>query len=281
MAVSKLIKGRGFKGALRYASSKENAQEIAAVGVFAKDADTRAAEMRAVAASARTTRPVLHSSLALPPGQQATDDQWKTAAETYLQNMGFDLDRSQYVVTRHRDTDHDHIHIVANRVMLDGKTVADRGDFKRSHEATRAAEKAAGLEVFTGKTIEKGHLANIRATVRTAAQGHPDLATFRQRLHAHGITLKESRSVSTGRLSGLSFQTPDGRVWKGSALGREFSAVGLQKQGVELGLAPRHNTPNPAQHAPSGTLAARATQQLLQAASQQPQRRNRGAEMEM
>ena len=277
MAVSKLIKGRGFKGAMRYASEKSKAQEICAVGVFAKDADTRAAEMRAVAASARTTRPVFHSSLSLPPGQVATDDQWRIAAETYLREMGFDLDQSQFVVTRHLDADHDHIHIIANRVQLNGKTVSERRDFRRSHEATRAA----GLEAFSGKVIEKGTIANLRIQVREAAQNNPDLATFRQRLNAHGITLKESRSVSTGRLSGLSFQTPDGRVWKGSALGREFSAVGLQKQGVELGLAPRHNTPNPAQHAPSGTLAARATQQLLQAASQQPQRRNRGAEMEM
>lgn len=284
MAVSKLIKGKGFKGAMRYASGKENAEEICAVGVFSKDHDIRAAEMRAVAASARTTRPVFHASLALPPGQQATDDQWQTAGESYLKEMGFDLDKSQYVITRHRDTDHDHIHIIANRVQLDGRTVSENRDFKRSHEATRAAEKAAGLEAFQGKVTEKGTLANLRAQVREAAEGNPNINEFRQRLSAHGITLKESRQ-STGRLSGLSFQTADGRIWKGSALGKEFSASGLQKQGVALGLdSTRHNTPTPkaATYALSGTLAARATQQLVQAATQQqPQRRNRGAEMEM
>lgn len=280
MAVSKLMKGRGFKGALRYASDKNHAQEIAAVGVFTKDADTRAAEMRAVAASARTTSPVFHTSLSLPPGQHASDEQWRTAAETYLKDMGFDLDKSQYVVTRHRDTDHDHVHIVANRVMLDGKTVSDKGDFKRSHEATRAAEKAAGLEAFQGKVVEKGTLANLRTQVREAAKGNPDQATFRQRLSAHGITLKESRQ-STGRLAGISFQTEDGRIWKGSALGKEFSASGLQKQGVQLGLdTPRQNTPTPT-HAPTGTMAARAAQQLVQSAASQSQQRRRGAEMEM
>jgi len=175
MAVSKLIKGKGFRGAMRYASSKDKAQEIAAVGVFSKDPDVRAAEMRAVAASARTTRPVFHASLALPPGQMATDDQWRTAAETYLKEMGFDLDKSQYVVTRHLDTEHDHIHIVANRVQLDGKTVSERRDFRRSHEATRAAEQAAGLEAFTGKVAEKGTLAQLRTQISKCAQDNPNL----------------------------------------------------------------------------------------------------------
>lgn len=283
MAVSKLMKGKGFKGALRYTTQKEGAQEICAVGVFSKNAEIRAAEMRAVAASARTTKPVFHASLALPPGQHATDERWRVAAETYLKEMGFDLEKSQYVVTRHRDTDHDHVHIVANRVQLDGRVVSEQRDFKRSHEATRAAEKAAGLEVFTGKVIEKGTLANLRQQVREAAHNKPDLATFRARLREQGITLKESRQ-STGRLAGISFQTTDGRVWKGSALGKEFSASGLQKQGVALGLdTPRHNTqsPTPAS-APTGTMAARATQALVKSASQQqPQQRKRGAEMEM
>ena len=70
--------------------------------------------------------------------------------------MGFDLDKTQYQVTRHTDSENDHIHILANRVMFDGQVLSDKNDFKLSHEATRAAEKAASEEGAQGTSEEEG-----------------------------------------------------------------------------------------------------------------------------
>ena len=141
--ISNITIGGGFKGALRYAYEKESAKPLYRNGVFGKDAGAIAGEMRAVADQKNIKNPVFHISLSLD-NEHGSDEQWKLASEAYLTKMGFDLEKSQYTVTRHKDTKHDHCHIIANRVMLDGRVVSDSNSFKRSHEATRSAEAAAG-----------------------------------------------------------------------------------------------------------------------------------------
>ncbi len=152
--ISKIVKGAGFKGCARYITEKEGAQEICLNNLFTDSPETRAGEMRAVAGSALTKKPVFHASLSLSENEKATNEQWQIAAETYLQKMGFDLEKTQYFVTRHTDAEHDHVHILANRVMLDEKVLSEKCDFKRSHAAARAAEKAAGLPSYD-KNAEK------------------------------------------------------------------------------------------------------------------------------
>jgi hypothetical protein len=61
----------------------------------------------------------------------------------YLQVMGFNM--NQYAVVRHTDRDHDHAHIVASRVRLDGTTVSDSWDYHRSEAAIRQLEQEYGL----------------------------------------------------------------------------------------------------------------------------------------
>ena len=65
------------------------------------------------------TKAVLHVSLSAAPGEQLSDDQWRAIGQRY--RAGMDLDHNQYVLTRHTDTAHDHIHIVANRIGYDGQ----------------------------------------------------------------------------------------------------------------------------------------------------------------
>lgn len=233
--ISKVMAGSSFSGALGYASEKEKAEFITKGGVFNDDAKGIAAEMAANADQRKLKTPVLHVALSLPPGERATADQWRIAAETYLTKMGFDLNKSQYAVYRHNDRDHDHIHIIANRVQLDGQVISDGNHWRRSHEATRHAEKAAGLSQLQksdGK-MQKGHMHQLRTAIDKALDGGASLAQFRARLAQAGIQLKENRA-STGRLAGLSFKDQSGRIWKGSALGKEYSALALARRGLDL-----------------------------------------------
>lgn len=237
MAMSKVMNGSDFAGVLKYVSEKEDAELIAKNGVFNIDAELIASEMRSNAYQRDLKKPVMHISLSLLPGERATSEQWQTAAETYLKEMGFDLDKSQFTVHRHNDKDHDHIHIIANRVQLDGKVVSDSMQYKRSHAATRVAEKAAGLSLYqkTDEKQEKGHVHNLRIAIDQSFKAGTSLAQFRANLSAKGIQLQENRSKTTGRLSGVSFKDSDGRVWKGSSLGKDYSLSGLEKRGLETG----------------------------------------------
>lgn len=57
-------------------------------------------------------RAVLHVSLSAAPGEHLTDEQWRAIGLRYLHGMG--LDHNQYLITRHNDTEHEHIHLLAN-----------------------------------------------------------------------------------------------------------------------------------------------------------------------
>ena len=57
---------------------------------------------------------VFHASLSAAPGEQLSDEQWREIGQEYLAGMGFT--DNQYVISRHTDTEHEHIHILANRI---------------------------------------------------------------------------------------------------------------------------------------------------------------------
>lgn len=231
--ISKLVKGGGFKGAARYIA-KEGSQEICSNNLFTDKPETRAGEFRAVADSAATKKPVMHVSLSLPKDEKATDEQWKIAAETYLSKMGFDLEKTQYQVTRHTDSENDHIHILANRVMLDGQVLSDKNDFKRSHEATRAAEKAANLPQYEkGEKTNSGQFHDLQEKITSALKkSGGDFDKFTSELKKSDIEFKLNRNES-GRPTGAMFVDKN-RAIPGSQIARQFSIGGLQKAGLKI-----------------------------------------------
>lgn len=229
--ISKLKIGTNAGGAIKYDIEKEGAEVLYKNNVYGETAEQMGAEMRAVSDQRNMKNNTFHISLSLDK-EKATGEQWRLVADTYLQKMGFDLTKSQYVVTRHYDTQHDHIHITANRVMLDGSVISDSKTFERSHSATRAAELASGLQIFQ-KTAEMGNdgkMANLRSTIKTALNGSNNYDEFKTTLKNHGIEVIENKSKTTGKISGISYKIEaSGQTWKGSAVGKEFSYSNINK----------------------------------------------------
>lgn len=91
--------------------------------------------------SDRVIKPVWHAILALPPGEHLDDDQWREAIEMYLSDLGFD-ETNKWVAVLHGDTDHEHVHIVANRIRLDEEfsMVRDSNERSRSCDSTSRIE---------------------------------------------------------------------------------------------------------------------------------------------
>ena len=116
--IAKSIKGRGFRGALEYDLSK-NACALLATNMDGRSPREFAREFGEI----RKLRPslgkaVLHVSLSAAPGESLTDSQWIEIGQHYLQGMG--LHDNQYLITRHQDTEHQHIHLLVNRIRFDG-----------------------------------------------------------------------------------------------------------------------------------------------------------------
>lgn len=69
--------------------------------------------------------PVYHISLdfAHEDAPKLTDALMVEIAREYMRRMG--ITNTQYIVCRHTDREHQHLHIVANRVDNDGNTISD------------------------------------------------------------------------------------------------------------------------------------------------------------
>lgn len=90
------------------------------------------------------SKPVLHVSLSLAPGERVEQKILFQMIEACAQKMGFE--NNQYLAVEHSDTHHQHVHIVVNRIGTDGKTLSDSNNYKKIAEYCRGMEIKFGLE---------------------------------------------------------------------------------------------------------------------------------------
>lgn len=244
--IAKQSKGRGFRGTLNYVLGKEKAQIIGGnmLGENARELAAEFAESRKLKPG--VSRAVYHVSLSLPTGERLSDSQWSKVSQQYLEKMGFS--KSQYVTARHSDTEHDHVHIVASRIGLDGKCVSESNDFKRSEKVIRSLEIEHGLtRVSSSHEIERrapsrGEIElaqrgvvstkiQLQGLVDAALSNQPSMSQFFGRMRASGVQVIPN-VAKTGHISGISYVL-DSEQMKGSDLGRGYTWLGIQKRGVK------------------------------------------------
>ncbi len=219
--IGRISKGTSFVGALRYDMEKEGASVLDTnLASDQSDWNALASEMDVMAESnTRCQKSCLHFSLSAPDGERLTDEQWKEAAQTAMKEL--DLEDHQYVVTRHTDAGHDHIHIVANRIGPDGKAWSDSNDYARIKEASRAVENKLGLEKYDEHSATKdGRFESVKDDLNESikAAGSRGYDGFKAEMNERGYDVIENRQ-STGRLAGIKIRSQiDGKTWKASEL---------------------------------------------------------------
>ncbi|GAC1314047.1 MAG: hypothetical protein NVSMB24_38200 [Mucilaginibacter sp.] len=124
------VKGKGFKGALSY-NLKKLEQGVASV-LGNSFIETNLESILKEVSLVKMLRPNLkkyfyHTSLNFPPSENLADEKIKKIAGEYLDQMGFN--QHQYIIFRHFDADHPHLHILVNRIGYDGTVVSDSNDF--------------------------------------------------------------------------------------------------------------------------------------------------------
>ena len=204
----------------------------------------------------RTTKKmVYHASLSVPTGQKLSDKTWQSISADYLLDMGFD--DNQYVLVRHGDTQHDHCHIVACRLKLNGSVVNTSWNFYRAQKVLRQLEIAYHLDpVPSSWEIERtapstGQMRRMMKEQVRYEQGlrllppiepvnrrlqhiidresakQPTLTQLVKRLRNSGVEVLPKIS-ETGIIQGLTFEL-EGIRFPGYKLGRAYSLPGLQK----------------------------------------------------
>jgi hypothetical protein len=262
--IAKITRGGGFRGAARYVLNerhglaRQHQPEIVGGNMAGRTSGEVTREFDAVRQQRPDIRkPVEHVSLSFARDERPlSNDEMARLADEYLRRRGHDLDRVQYVVVRHHDTDHQHCHILLNRVRSDRTVVPQEyREFLRSKETCRALERDFGLRPVRNErsrfderaptraedrmTRDRGLVSEkeqLKALIREAAKDRPTMSEFVRRLQGSSVQVR-ANIASTGHVSGISYRLERVAV-KGSGLGRAYSFEGLQKeQGVRYDRA--------------------------------------------
>ena len=234
--------GRSFKNRVDYILKDDHSFICSNMSADKNKVSDLTDEFKAVSSFRQDIKkPVFHAFLSLPKNEHLTDEKWQEIAKDYLKEMNIDIEKHQYICVRHKDTDKDHIHIVANRIGIDGSV------WHGQHSAFNTIAACKRLEIKHDLTITKGlqgqksdvsapTKAEIEMALRTgekpsrivlqnalkaAMLGKPDLQTFIDRVQAVGIEPRFN-VASTGNVAGVLFSVND-IAFKGSSLGKKFS----------------------------------------------------------
>jgi hypothetical protein len=245
--IAKAVKGSGFRGAAEYDIEKEGGRIIDTnmAGENPRELAKEFSEIRKLRPN--LSKAVLHVSLSAAPGEKLTDAQWRDIGKRYMDGMG--LEKNQFVTTRHTDTEHEHIHILANRIRFDGSVTSDSQDYKRQEVIMRELERDYGLQRVAPsreaqrKAPTKGEIERsiridqpsakqqLQQLCDSAAKNCPSFTRYQERLEAADVELIPVVQLEGAKLSGLSYRL-GGITMKGSDLGKGYSAAGLAKRGV-------------------------------------------------
>lgn len=146
--IAKIISGHGFAGLVSYANDiKDKDTRIVAYRDvnLSSNATISASFMAQARARPTVSRPVGHIVLSFSPDDKPrlSDALMAEIAAKYLQRMG--IVGTPFVMFRHMNQPHDHLHIVYSRVDNEARAVTADTNFRRSVSVTRALTREYGL----------------------------------------------------------------------------------------------------------------------------------------
>ena len=245
--ISIQIKGTDFKGVLLYNQKKVDKGEaiVLDTNLSSESVVKQTKEFNIVRQKKpNLSKAVYHVSLNLPyeDSNKLSDEKFSNLARDYLEGMGFD--ENQYIIYKHFDQDHSHIHIVANRVNFSGNVVSDSHDYKRSESLIRKLEQKYNLTELVRKeesnVLSKGEIEKclrtgespdrlvLQSIINELLNQHLTILEFFQKLKGKEIEVKLNKS-STGLVSGISFKYKDA-TYKGSKIHRNLSYNNIIKK---------------------------------------------------
>ncbi|WP_339327957.1 relaxase/mobilization nuclease domain-containing protein [Anabaena lutea] len=272
--IGKQFKNQSFRSTLEYVLGKEKATMI-----DSNMGGTTPVQLTREFGAARRFRPNLqracaHVILSIPHRdvshdkgeyhEHLEDEQYTEIAQHWLKSMKFlgeELNQSQYIVARHHDTNHEHIHIIASRIRMNGSVVPDSWDYRRSEVILRQLEKDYGLEAVSCSSDrvaqrvqeesgvettvsnrhsqtqkQKHHSSNqppitqlLADIIDAATKDQPTVTQLIQRLQQQGVVVHPQFNAGGLFKEAIAFELNDVKVG-GYKLGSAYSFPGLQKK---------------------------------------------------
>ena len=237
--IGKIVTGKSFGGAVEYVLRKEKARLLDSDGVDTESIRSIIDDFNFQRKARREIAKVVgHISLSFhrDDAPKLTDDRMRELAAAYMESMG--IADTQYIVARHNDTEHPHLHIIYNRVKYDRTLVADKNERRRNVKVCKQLKRRYGLTFSNGKRdikTERLHGADkVRQEVFDAITRIlpkcDRIADLSAKLKRQGIGVQFIHRGNDPKkaVQGVTF-TKDGLTFKGSQVDRKFSYSGLSK----------------------------------------------------
>lgn len=147
-------KGRELAAHLTRVDTNEEVRVLGFQGVAARDVKGALAEMEAVAAGGKTSKPLYHVSVSPKANEILTAEQWRQTADQLAAALG--MEGHQRLIVLHTKEGRQHGHIVFNRVNVETLKTAHHSHNYRTHEeVARVLEREFGLERTQGVHAER------------------------------------------------------------------------------------------------------------------------------
>lgn len=229
--IAKIVQGRGFRGAINYVMDKKNARLLFAEGVRLKDkASVIQSFITQSKLKPKISKPVAHISLdfSAQDKDRLTDKLMMSVAHGYMERMGYK--NTQYIIVRHHDTNHPHIHLVINRIDNNGNRISDKNEKLRNTKVCMELTKKYGLYIASGKeNVQVYRLKEpdktryeIYHALQTALPRCRDWQELNSKLQKQGITIELRKNGNTEKIQGVRFGK-NGYEFNGSKIDRAFS----------------------------------------------------------
>jgi hypothetical protein len=169
-------------------------------------------------------------------GENPGDEKMVQIAREYLEELG--IINTQFAIIKHTDKAHLHLHILANMVDNDSKSIKDNWIGLRGKKVAQQLTRKYLLIPAEGKNLKLTHLdalsqseADKYKIYQAISENLPYCRTMEdleRRLLKLGIETQYKYKGKTSEIQGISFKI--GNVcFKGSQVDRQFSFGGLQK----------------------------------------------------
>lgn len=230
--IAKIVKGAGAKGIVDYILDREKgASLIDHDGVLVSDSGSIARSFIAQSKlNPKVGKFIGHVSLSFS-GQdlpRLTDELMVRISREYMQKMG--ISDTQYIIGRHHDKEHPHVHIAFNRVDNNGRTISDRNDRYRSERVCKELTRKYGLYFAEGKEQVNRH--RLKEPDRTKYELYSllkaevgrcgDWDTLTANLRKLGVEVRFKYKGRTDEIQGVVFDK-NGYSFNGSKIDRQFS----------------------------------------------------------
>jgi hypothetical protein len=254
--IAKIVQGRGFRGVVNYVLDKDHSHLLYAEGVRLKDKESIIQSFVVQQKlNPKIVKPVAHISLdfSVQDKSRLTDQFMAGMATEYMEKMGYQ--DTQFIIARHHDTDHPHIHIVINRIDNNGKRISDQNEKLRNTRVCMELTKKYSLYIASGKENVKEHRLKepdktkyeIYHSLQSAVSKCRNWQELKAELLQSGIKTEFRNNGTTDKIQGVRFGK-NGYEFNGSKIDRScsYSKINYQlQQNERLQQAQKHQPEQP------------------------------------